>query len=262
RRRAILAGGRYRREAMMSPARPGAEGGLISVVMPAHNEEGYLESAVKAVVTGLLQRRQPFEVIVAENGSSDRTGEEAASLAKTFTEVRVLRCPSADYGRALRSGFVASRGTLVANFDVDLVDMEFLDRALEHMEATGAAIVVGSKRGPGSADQRGVGRKLVTAVYSAVLLRGFGLVVSDTHGLKLLRRESLAPLVERCHFGGDIFDTELILRAERAGLIVAEIPVSVSEQRPARTSILRRIPRSLVGLVRLRLALGRLSPDR
>ena len=119
--------------------------------------------------------------------------------------------------------------------------------------------MVGSKRSPGAQDQRPFGRRAVTAVFSAVLRYGFGLQVSDTHGLKALRRAPLLPLVEACQFGGDIFDTELIIRAERAGLAVRELPVSVADQRPPRTPIIRRIPRSLVGLVRLRLALGRAS---
>ncbi len=81
--------------------------------------------------------------------------------------------------------------------------------------------------------------------------------MSDTHGLKLLRRAPLIPFVGACLFGADIFDTELIIRAERAGIRVSEIPVSVIDQRPPRSSIVRLIPRSLLGLVRLWWALWR-----
>jgi hypothetical protein len=83
----------------------------------------------------------------------------------------------------------------------------------------------------------------------------FRLRVSDTHGMKLLSRRELAPIVRSCRFRRDLFDTEMILRAERAGLTVVELPVTVRESRPSRTSIMRRIPRSLAGLVRLRIAL-------
>jgi glycosyltransferase AglD len=230
---------------------------MISVVMPAHNEQGYLEPAVKAVVTGLRDRDVDFEVIVVENGSVDETAAEASALAETYTEVRVLSLPAADYGRALKSGFQAARGDIVVNFDVDLVDLGFLDSALEVIERTDAAIVVGSKRSPGAEDQRSTGRRLITAGFAAILGIAFGLRTGDTHGLKALQRAPLVDLVEECGFGADIFDTELILRAERAGLTVDEIPVIVREQRAPRTSIVRRIPRALVGLVRLRLALLR-----
>jgi glycosyltransferase involved in cell wall biosynthesis len=230
---------------------------VLTVVMPAHNEQDYLRAAVETVVEGLRQRGRPFRILVVENGSTDTTGVVARSLADRHAEVGALARDQADYGAALRAGLLEAEGDWVVNFDVDFVDLSFLDQALEVAQRSGAAVVVGSKRGPGADDRRTVGRKVVTGVFSKLLKFGFGLGVSDTHGLKLLRRSAMAPLAEVSKFGGDIFDTELILRAERAGLLVTEIPVRVDDQRPPRTSILRRIPRSLLGLAKLRVALWR-----
>lgn len=223
--------------------------------MPAHNEQGYLEPAVKVVLSGLASRSDEFEIIVVENGSVDDTAAEARRLTDSFHAVRVLNLEVADYGRALREGFRNARGEIIVNFDVDLVDLNFLDRAVALLRATDAAVVVGSKRGEGAEDRRGPGRRFITATFSVVLRFGFGLRISDTHGLKALRRAPLVGLVERCRFGQDIFDTELVLRAEQAGLGVEEIPVSVADTRPPRTPITRRIPRTVAGLVRLRMAL-------
>lgn len=224
---------------------------MLSIVMPAHNEQGYLEPAVKTVIGALRAREAPFEVLIVENGSTDATTEEAEALEHTYEELRVLRLPRADYGRALRTGFLEARGEVVINFDVDFVDLGFLEQAVSIMDDGVTAVVVGSKRVAGADDQRGIGRRVVTAGFSLTMRYWFGLKASDTHGLKALRRDALAPLVEECRSGGDIFDTELILRAERAGLIVREIPVTVVEQRPPRTPIARRIPRSVIGLVHL-----------
>ncbi len=228
---------------------------LISVVVPAHNEESYLTPAMGALLDELRRRPHPFEVLICENGSLDATAQVAAELAAANPEVRVEHLAVADYGRALRTGFERSNGEVVVNFDVDYVDVGFLDRALVVAEQDKAAIVVGSKRASGAQDQRSASRRAVTAVFSLILRHGFGLGVSDTHGLKLLVREPLEGLVGECRFGRELFDTELILRAERAGLVVQEIPVTVAEQRPARTPITRRVRSALVGLVRLRLAL-------
>jgi glycosyltransferase AglD len=230
---------------------------MISIVMPAHNEAGYLEPAVKSVVAGLRDRGVDFELFVAENGSTDTTAADAEQLAQTYLEVKVLRSALPDYGRALRAGFLAAGGEFVVNFDVDFVDLGFLDEALALMSSGAHDIVVGSKRSPGSVDQRRAARQAVTAVFSFVLRHGFGLRVSDTHGVTALRRAPLLDLVRTYQFGGDIFDTELIIRAERAGLDVHEVPVTVADQRPPRTPIARRIPRSLLGLMRLRRALRR-----
>ena len=229
----------------------------LSVVMPAHDEEAYLIDAVRAVVSGLRERGGTFEVVVVENGSTDATPEVARALADELPEVRVLSLAEADYGAALREGFLASTGDLVGIFDVDYYDLAFLEAATEVARPGGPVIVVATKRGEGSSDARPLPRRIVTAVFSFILRAGFGLGVSDTHGMKLVRRDPLVPLARACRVGTDLFDTELILRAERSGLVAVELPVAVEETRPSRTSIVRRIPRTLRGLLRLRLALWR-----
>jgi hypothetical protein len=217
-----------------------------------------LEDAVREVATGLRERGRSFEIVVVENGSTDDTAAIANRLAGEFREMRALSLAEPDYGRALRAGLLAAVGDVVVNFDVDFCDLGFLDRAVPMVEAPGGpAIVVGSKRTAGSTDTRDWQRRMVTGVFSSLLRVGFGLSVSDTHGVKALGREALAPLAQQCRFGQDLFDTELILRAERAGLRSAEIPVEVVEKRPARSSIRARIPRTVKGLVALRLALWR-----
>ena len=82
----------------------------------------------------------------------------------------------------------------------------------------GPAIVVGAKRGEGATDTRSPVRKLATWTFSTILRVVFGLKVSDTHGIKAMRRAAVAPYAEECFSGQDLFDTELILRVERAGL--------------------------------------------
>jgi glycosyltransferase AglD len=230
----------------------------LTVVLPAHNEAEMLEESVRDVAAGLRQRGRPFEIVVVENGSADDTAAIANRLAGEYPEVRALSLAEADYGRALRAGLLAASGDVVVNFDVDFCDLGFLDRAVPLVEADGGpAVVVGSKRSAGSDDTRAWQRRLVTGVFSSLLHYGFGLTVSDTHGVKAMRREAMAPLARHCRNGADLFDTELILRAERAGLQAAEIPVEVVEKRPARSSIGARIPRTVKGLAALRLALWR-----
>ncbi|MEA2829210.1 MAG: hypothetical protein QOG43_3649 [Actinomycetota bacterium] len=231
---------------------------MISVVMPAHDEEPFLAAAVGEVVEGLRGWGGAFEIVVVENGSTDATAAVATKLAGEYPEVRSLSLDQADYGHALQQGFLAARGGAVAIFDVDYYDLGFLSRALDALNQPGGpSIVVGTKRGPGSVDTRAWSRQLVTRVFSTILHFGFGLKVHDTHGMKVLRRDDVVALVQGSKFGTDLFDTELVIRAERAGMRVDELPVVVAETRPSRSSIVRRIPRSIVGLARLRVVLWR-----
>jgi glycosyltransferase involved in cell wall biosynthesis len=238
------------------PARDAAPG--VSVVMPAHNEAGLLDQTLKELVGELRARDLTFEVLVVENGSSDTTLADARAFATADPVVRVLTRPRPDYGEAMRVGILAATRDVVVVFDVDYYDADFVDRVLPALTAAdGPAIVVGSKRAPGTTDTRPWPRRAITAGFAALLRFGFGLRVSDTHGMKAMRRAIVVPIVERCRNGTDLFDTELVLRADRAGLPVAEVPVTVEERRPSRTPILGRVLRTMVGLVRLRVQLWR-----
>lgn len=222
--------------------------------MPAYNEADYLDAAVRDVASA----PEVDEVVIAENGSTDGTPELARRLAAEVPGVVSLSLGTPDYGAALRAGLLAATGDVVVNFDVDYYDLAFLRAAIERVgRPDGPAILVGSKMAPGARDERPLSRRLITSVFTLLLRRGLGLQVSDTHGMKALARERVLPVVEQCRFGTDLFDTELVLRAERAGLPVAEIPVAVIESRPSRTSIVRRGVRTVRGLVRLRAALRR-----
>lgn len=225
----------------------------VSVVMAAYNEAEYLRGAVEAVRLGAGVN----EVIVVENGSTDSTADIARTLESEMVGVRAFSLGQADYGAALKHGLRQATCDSVVIFDVDYYDLEFLRAAVARLgQQDSPAMVIGSKRAPGAHDDRSRARRLVTSIFSLVLRRGFGLHASDTHGMKALRHDAILPIVEQCRFQADLFDTELVLRSERAGLVLAEIPVTVIEQRPSRTSIFRRGMRCVVGLVRLRVAMS------
>ena len=231
----------------------------VSVVMPAFNEAEILETTVGDVVDSLRRRGGSFELIVCENGSTDDTLAIARRLAEQVRRGRRPAPPDADYGAALHAGLRAARGDVVVNFDVDHYDMGFLDLAVAQINGARRA---GDRRRVEA--QRGRARRPSRRCASSrprrsrsSCARCSACDVSDTHGMKAMDRAAVAPIARRCRFGKDLFDTELILRAERAGLRTGEIPVAVVERRPARTSILRRVPRTLSGLVKLRVALWR-----
>ena len=120
-----------------------------------------------------------------------------------------------------------------------------------------ADIILGSKRAEGSDDRRSALRRLGAWGFDLVLRVLFRSRVSDTHGMKMVRRQVVEEIVPAVLSTKDLFDTELVIRAERAGFRIAEVPARVEELREARSSFVSRIPRTVRGLWRIRRALRR-----
>ena len=234
----------------------------VSVVIPVYNEEGILREAVTELIEGLAvvrtQLRHPemtFEVIIAENGSSDRTAELAEHLARDFPEVRTFSLGEPNYGKALRRGILEAQGTFVICEEIDLCDRDFHRRSLAMLLHADADMVVGSKAMKGSSDERPAFRRLATRVINGMLRVAVDFRGTDTHGLKAFRRERLIPIVEACVIDRDLFSSELVIRAGRADLHVLEIPIRLSEKRPPAINLMKRVPNVLRGMAKLTYAI-------
>ncbi len=228
---------------------------MISVVIPVYNEAPLLEGSVRELRARLMKWGVEFEILVAENGSTDDTVAIAGELAQEMPEVRLVRVPRADYGLALREGIKQSRGQFVHCDEIDICDVEFHRRAYELL--AGQDLVVGSKTMAGAHDQRPLLRRVATRVINGLLRVLLGFRGTDTHGLKAFRRAELLPVIETCVLDGDLFASELVIRAQRAGLRLAEIPLSVREKREPSVALATRVPRVLRDLARLYAAVRR-----
>ena len=230
-------------------------GPSFAIIIPIHNEAGFVSPALQQITAQVDDVARNYQIILVENGSTDDTYAEASLCADRDARVTVLHSDEPDYGLAMRKGmeFVEDREWLVI-FDIDYFSGAFVRRMLEIGDT--ADIVIASKRAPGSDDRRPFIRRLGTRVFNLILRRALGSKVTDTHGIKGFRRTVVNDLLPDVFLGQDLFDTELVLRAERLGYRIAEVPIVVEELREARSSYLRRIPRTLKGLRRLRRTLN------
>jgi glycosyltransferase involved in cell wall biosynthesis len=246
-----LAGAHGVAEARDASGRPAARS--VSVVIPAFNEEAILKDTVAHVHARLASGHDLdfFEIIVVENGSTDATLRSAEELAATYDEVTVIVLAIPDYGAALKTGFHAATGDVIVNFDADYYDMDFLAAALR----VDADIVVAAKSILGSHDARVLLRRIVSRAFGWLVRTLLDVRVTETHGMKLFHRDAIADLLPLVHSTKDLFDTELLARAEWAGLEIRELPIRTEEMRHSRSGIVRRIPRTLQGLIRLRFRL-------
>lgn len=227
-----------------APGRP-----EVSILIPVYNEEEILEESVRDIVQGVDALGVPYELVLCENGSRDRTVEIAQRLCGELPQLRLLRYPEPNYGGALAAGIQDARGDSVVCFEIDFYDVPFVEIA--HVLLKKYDAVIGSKRARGARDRRPFVRRAITWGFNTFLRLVFKFTGTDTHGIKAFRRGPVRPIVGACQTSRDIFTTELVIRMERADLRMCELPLEIVERRPAPVNILRRVPSTLKNLWRL-----------
>lgn len=235
-------------------ARPLLRG--VSFVLPCFDEQDNVADAVRNAASAAALCCHDYEIVVVDDGSSDRTAAIAAGLAAADSHVRlVVHARNRGYGDALRSGIAAARMDWVLLTDADL---QFDLRELEDfVPLTRTADAIWGWR---ILRQDSARRRASAAVWNQLVRRLFALPVRDVDcGFKLVRRDLLQGFALRS--GGAMISTELVVRCQAEGARFAEIGVH-HRPRVAGTETggnPRVIVRALHELLVMRRSLRRLS---
>lgn len=232
----------------------------VSVVIPVYNESAILDRAVPRFLEALEAMGRSFELILVENGSRDASPQMVQAWQIRDERVVALHCHSPNYGAALLLGLCSARAPFVICEEIDLGASLFWQQALARLEHQDLALVVGSKAMDGSADLRPWLRRIATKGYNGLLRFLFGFQGTDTHGVKVLNKELLAPVIAACKTEHDVFASELVIRVQRGGYPWVELPIRIQESRPTSIAVHKRIPRVLRQLLRLGLAIYGFGP--
>jgi glycosyltransferase involved in cell wall biosynthesis len=194
-----------------------------------------------------------FRVTIVDNGSTDRTGAVADTLALTQPELVALHLAEKGRGRALRRAFLRSEAAWLGYMDADLsTNLAALPTALARLEQ-GADLVIGSRLIRGARTRRRPHREALSRVYNVLVRALFHSQVSDHQcGFKFLTHGACRELVPRTEDDLWFFDTELLVLAQVAGKRVDEIPVDWIEDLGSTVHIARTILDDLRGMRRLR----------
>lgn len=222
-----------------------------SVVIPVFNEEEIIEESINSILSICSRTNLDYEIIISENGSIDNTLSIAEKICNNYSEVILISSKTPNYGQALRDGFFKAQNPIIISFDIDYYSETFLKQALT-LEDNYVALTA-SKRMMQSNDGRKFIRKIATNIFVSILKILFNTSLSDTHGMKALKKEVVNKYIYDVVSTQDIFDTELLLRIERGGFKIKEIPAIVNEIRPSVSVIYKRIPRTIKSLLKLRL---------
>ncbi len=223
----------------------------ISIVIPVYNEEAILRAAVVDLRERLAPYGWSYEIVLAENGSRDRTVAVGRELSRKYPEVRMLSAGEPNYGLAMRLGIAEARGEIVICDEIDLCDADFHRQAVELLGAGQVDLVIGSKLIAGAEDARPLIRHVASQVYTGLLRSLLGFRGTDTHGLKAFRRDKLSAIAQSCLTDRDVFASEFVIRAYREELRVLEIPIRVVEKRPPSINLLKRVPNVIKNIGKL-----------
>lgn len=200
---------------------------LLSLVIPAYNEENRLPDSLAQVRD--FVRAQPYtsEVLVIENGSTDRTYPVAEAFCRSEVGFAVQRAAGRGKGLAVRQGMLAARGDFRMMLDADLsMPVTEVSRFLPPLQA-GAPVVIGSREAPGAVrydepEHRHIGGRAINAMIRLLALPG----LHDTQcGFKGFRAEAAEALFRRQTITGWAFDVEILYLARLLNYPILELAI-------------------------------------
>ena len=229
---------------------------LVDVVIPVLNEERALPVCVANLLDFLGDNSPyPFRIVVADNGSSDRTPEIAEALSQEHKQVTWSRLEIRGRGRALRKAWLESDADILTYMDVDLsTGLEAFPPLVRAVGEEGYDLAIGSRLMKGSlVEKRALKREITSRGYNIIIKSMFFTRFSDAQcGFKAISSEAAQILVPRILDQAWFFDSELLILAEKGGYRIKDIPVHWVDDPDTRVRVIKTATDDLKGLFRLR----------
>lgn len=226
----------------------------LSVVIPAYNEELRISRTIREVVAYLDSREYGWEIVVADDGSTDATARLVREAAGEDGRVRVLSLPHGGKGWAVRNGMLSAVGEFRLLCDADLsVPIEQVERLLPPQSGE-VEVAVGSREAPGAVRYREPGRRhLMGRVFNVLARRMAAPGIADTQcGFKCFRANAAEELFVRSTMNGFSYDVEILHLAHRFGMTIAEIAVDWHYREHSKVRPLRDAFSMTLDLLRIR----------
>lgn len=208
--------------------KPETQQPLLSIIIPAHNEEHRLPPCLDQIEAFLSQQAFNYEVIIVENGSSDATIEVARQFAETHAYVHAMQVDTRGKGLAVKAGMLAAHGSYRFICDVDL-SMP-IDQIVHFLppEVADNEIIIATREGKGAKrvgepEYRHIMGRINNWIIKLFAVRGF----EDTQcGFKMFTSDVAEDLFDVQQMSGIGFDVELLFIARKRGYKVKEVPIT------------------------------------
>ena len=200
---------------------------FLSIVIPAYNEKLRISETLTKIVSYLSNQHYSWEIVVANDGSTDGTDEIVTGSISSNPNIRLLNLEHGGKGWAVKNGMLDAKGRYRFLVDADLsMPIEEISKFMPYFE-DGSDIVIGSREVPGAhrfdePKNRHIQSKVFSLLVKCLALRG----ISDTQcGFKCFTEEAVGALFPMQVSNGFSFDVEILFLAKRYGFEITEIPI-------------------------------------
>ncbi|MEA3488879.1 MAG: dolichyl-phosphate beta-glucosyltransferase [Candidatus Omnitrophota bacterium] len=232
-----------------------AEKVFLSVVIPAYNEEENIASTLSEISEHLKGKDFSYEVVLADDGSTDDTLGKARSFEDRLAAFRTIESsPNRGKGYVLRKAMLKADGDYVLFMDADnSTSIRELDKFLPYFGG-GYDIFIASRRIPGAEVEVPVRRKLMGNVYIFLAKAILGIRVSDINcGFKVFRRKVAGDVFSRQTMNDWSFDAEILYLCKKRGYRVKEVSVKWVHKDTSKVKPFRDAFRSFMGLMKIKM---------
>jgi len=228
--------------------------GTVDVVIPVFNEEKALPRNIVILADFLRANlRNPWQIIIADNASTDNTRSVSEMLTERYSGINYLHIPQKGRGRALKAAWLDSTADIVSYMDVDLsTDLSHFPTLLGSLEE-GYQVAIGNRLGKGSRVTRSLRREFISRSYNLLIKSMFFVPFQDAQcGFKALTRKTAQAIVPHIKNDNWFFDTELLIIAAKRGYKINSVPVKWDDDPTSTVHITSTATEDIKGLLRLR----------
>jgi len=227
----------------------------LSVIIPAFNEEARIGNTITEIVAYLLRQFYAWDIIVVDDGSSDRTVQVAKEKLAGFSHVILENVTNRGKGYSVKRGMLEGKGKYLLFTDADLsTPIEELEKFLVYLEKD-CDMVIGSRAVEGSQVEihQPRFREIMGRIFNRIArLLAFRGIHDSQCGFKCFKREAAHRLFSRQKLDGFSFDAEILYLAQKEGYRIKEEPVIWRNSVQTRVQIATDPFRMLVDLIRIR----------
>lgn len=228
-----------------------------TLVIPMYNEASILPDTLRQT-SEYMDKTFPngYEIIFSDDGSLDDSRKIVDEFSKSHKSIRSVGYEkNRGKGCAVRTGILAAEGDVIISTDCDLAyGLDVIKKAFDIFESSDAELVIGSRR----LEKDGYEgytfiRKLASKTYLKCLSIAAGFKLSDSQcGFKCYRNASAKKIFEGCEVDGFAFDFEVLIRAQKFGMKITEMPVKIINHRESKVNVFSDSLKMLKDIVKIK----------